>query len=245
LNFNPHLALDCAKQIRSLYVGDVDPNVVARQTDTQALVDKLPDGRFRVTFPGTASLKDWRTDARIRKVAWLGGDPFAGGGMKVHAGFHAALMSVYDAIEKLIPAGRSVVLCGHSLGGALATLCAHALNGVAHVTDVITFGSPRVGNGRFVGEYDHTLAAHTARIVNAHDPVPHVPWVFGTYRHVATQVYLPDAGGVRIDEPLRAAAGEWMQTAQTAFHLQPAAFNLPFSAPHHIESYLWKLKGLT
>lgn len=241
MTFNLQLSLTLARRLRSLYAGEIAPNVVARSTDTQALVEKLVDGSFAVLFPGTASRRDCLTDVQIRKVDWVGGDPFATSAMRVHRGFKRALDSVYEGIEALIPPGRRVVVAGHSLGGALATLCAHALNGVAHVSDVITFGSPRVGNRQFVGEYNHTLADRTARIVNAGDPVPHVPWQFASYRHTDTQVYLTADYELRIDEPLRVAVQEFRSTIESGATI---AAGMQLISEHNLNAYIRKLEGL-
>lgn len=247
MNFNLHLALQCAEKIRALYAGELAPNIVAKSTDTQVLVEKMVDGRFLIVFPGTASARDWRTDLQVHRVPWDAqkdsGNPFAPDGMKVHSGFKAAHDSIYAGLEEMIAPGRSVVIAGHSLGGALATLCAHALHGLVNVTDVITFGSPRVGNARFVGEYESTLGARTARIVNAHDPVPHVPLLFGLYRHVPTQVWLGPDFELRIAEPLRVAVTEWAETI-TTLRTAPAS-ELRLASAHHIEAYLGKLKGIS
>jgi hypothetical protein len=66
---------------------------------------------------------------------------------------------------------------GHSLGGALATLCAHDLRAYlglsANLVSVYTFGSPRVGNNAFCSRYDE-LVPSTFRVVNAHDIVTKV-----------------------------------------------------------------------
>lgn len=249
MTFDLALARQCAEKIRALYAGAVAPNLVARDTDTQVLVEKMVDGRFLVLFPGTASARDWLTDLQVHRVPWDAkldsGNPYAPAGMKVHRGFKAALDSVYAGLDEMIPPGRSVVIAGHSLGGALATLGAHALNGIVHVTDVITFGSPRVGNARFVGEYETTLGDRTARIVNAHDPVPHVPLLFGLYRHVPTQVYLADRGEVRIAEPLRMAARELDETVSQIGSGRAALNELRYISEHHIDSYIVKLKALS
>lgn len=248
MTFNLPLARQCAEKIRALYAGEVAPNIQARSTDTQVLVEKMVDGRFLVVFPGTASARDWLTDLQVHRVPWDAkldsGNPYAPDGMKVHSGFKAALDSVYAGLEEMIPPGCRVVIAGHSLGGALATLGAHALHGIVHVTDVITFGSPRVGNARFVGEYESTLGDRTARIVNAHDPVPHVPLLFGLYRHVDTQVYLDEPGEARIDEPLRMAARELGETISHIGQRNAALAELRYVSEHHISSYIVKLKAL-
>ena len=65
------------------------------------------------------------------------------------------------------------MLCGagHSLGGALATLAAYDLKGVAakHNLDVqvscYTFGAPRVGNHAFAEDFD-TIINDCFHVVN-------------------------------------------------------------------------------
>lgn len=188
-NFDPELALHCAKLIKALDPNDrdVNPNVVSADTDTQALVKEHHDGRWIVAFPGTSSKADWRTDFRFFKMPWyLGG--------AVHRGFRNAYISIDSQIINLVPRGADVIVTGHSLGGALATLCAHALQHHCNVTDAILLASPRVGNGEFVRRYNRELGHVTSRIVAPHDPVPYVPlWLMGN-RHVKTDVYLGDAG---------------------------------------------------
>lgn len=186
-NFDPELALHCAKLVKALYDGDADPNVVNEQTDTQALVEEHHDGRWIVVFPGTSSCDDWRTDFRFFKMPWyLGG--------AVHRGFRNAYISVDSQIINRVPRGADVIISGHSLGGALATLCAHALQHHCNVTDAILLASPRVGNGEFARRYNRELGHVTSRVVAPHDPVPYVPlWIMGN-RHVNTEVYLGDTG---------------------------------------------------
>jgi predicted lipase len=65
------------------------------------------------------------------------------------------------------PAGMRVLLTGHSLGGALATLAAHDLATHCGLTNcqVYTFGAPRPGNRAFRREYDQ-LVPDTWHIIN-------------------------------------------------------------------------------
>lgn len=84
--------------------------------------------------------------------------------------------------------GRSeptrVLCCGHSLGGALATLAATWAAMEYPKADIrcITLGSPRVGNKHFV-RITKYLTGSMYRLIHAWDPVPTVPPA-GFFKHV-------------------------------------------------------------
>jgi len=249
MNFVPSTASHCARLIAGMYDGRLAPTIVSTATDTQVRVE-VYDSIAYVLFPGTASATDWKTDAKIRKEPW-----FDGASGRVHRGFKAATESVLSAIIKTIPAGRRITVAGHSLGGALAMLTAHALAhdykfahlaspGTAEIgIEVYTFGQPRVGNWVFASDYNAALHDVTFRVVNAGDPVPKVPFVFGSYKHAGTEVYLKRDGGMTVDHP-------WWSEVQeaTAFASLDASRENPsanFNLPHHsIASYIAKLEAL-
>jgi pimeloyl-ACP methyl ester carboxylesterase len=70
----------------------------------------------------------------------------------------------------------SVTICGHSLGGALATLLALdvAANTVYTGPAVYTYGSPRTGDSLFAGTYDQVVK-NSYRVANRLDIVPALP----------------------------------------------------------------------
>ena len=95
-----------------------------------------------------------------------------------------------------------LLFTGHSLGGALATLCAYEFahlefsdasgNGGIDRLIVYNFGSPRVGSGAFASHFDSSLP-DCWRVVNAADLVPRVPRLLG-YAHVGHAVPLKSDG---------------------------------------------------
>jgi hypothetical protein len=79
---------------------------------------------------------------------------------------------------------NSLTVCGHSLGGALATLLALDVAANTPFTDptVYTYASPRTGDPLFVSTYNQVVP-HTFRIANRLDLVPKLP-LPPLYEHV-------------------------------------------------------------
>jgi predicted lipase len=72
----------------------------------------------------------------------------------------------------------TIVVTGHSLGGALAAICALDLV-LSDITtgenlELITFGEPRVGNAEYAAAMDKYVP-QSYRVVNKRDLVPHLP----------------------------------------------------------------------
>jgi len=167
--------------LRGFHVTIVD----APQTDTRAII--ASDGQDCVAaFRGTQNLRDWLTDLDCAfALLRVDGAEFA-----VHAGFKQALESVWEELNdelRRMGCARRFWLTGHSLGGALALLCARCCSGP--LAGVYTFGQPRAAGGRFAARYDAVLRDRTFRVVHAADIVPRVPWLPGGYRHAGHEVF--------------------------------------------------------
>jgi len=105
---------------------------------------------------------------------------------RIHEGFARAYSSLRGTI--LCNVRKSVVahlagsdkpvlayVVGHSLGGALATLCAYDLaTSEGYVARCVTWGCPRVGDAEFAQAYISAVPA-TARFVQRADIVPRIP----------------------------------------------------------------------
>lgn len=112
----------------------------------------------------------------------------------VHSGFYQQYNSIkfiiYSKILNYLEKNYEnpdIMFCGHSLGGALATLGAicmkiQFLNRKNLRISCETFGSPRVGNQDFVKIFNKFID-YSVRIVNYLDPIPMVPRING-YQHV-------------------------------------------------------------
>jgi len=236
MNFSVATALRCAEAIRDVARGKTEPTFVCRETDTQVRFEII-NGITFIIFPGSASVTDWRTNAKVRKTAWMGSRG------AVHRGFASAYQSVGMHISAAARGAEAIIVTGHSLGGACATLCADLMAQLGHpIVGVYTFGCPRVGNAAFARAFNLALADRSFRVVNAGDPVPHLPFVFGTYRHVETQVYLHRDHSIRIDQPLRTAFTEAVTQFGAGYDAGRAQSALLGGDAHSLTSYIGKLR---
>ncbi len=109
---------------------------------------------------------------------------------RVHRGFNQEVDDLWPMLEDALVENRKTLwFTGHSLGGAMATICA----GRCYLSEIesmpqalFTYGSPRVGDKRFVNfvELNHK------RWVNNNDIVTRVPPAWMGYRHAGQEMYL-------------------------------------------------------
>ncbi|GAB5388442.1 MAG: hypothetical protein Alpg2KO_14100 [Alphaproteobacteria bacterium] len=106
----------------------------------RALVAETDDKTI-IAFPGTdvRCLRDWLRDFNGISTNWVKGG-------RVHRGFASGLRAMWPQLAQEIKRrGKPVVIAGHSLGGAYATL-AHTLLPQAMT---YSFGAPAVGDEDF------------------------------------------------------------------------------------------------
>lgn len=98
---------------------------------------------------------------------------------QVHKGFYDAYQSMKSQVNAILKERNTTHLwvTGHSLGGALALVCAYDLEEVEQrqLNGVITFGQPMVARQKFADHIDTLLVGRYARFVNRDDIVPKVP----------------------------------------------------------------------
>ena len=118
-------------------------------------------------------------------------------GGKVHTGFWnnwlASQSTIVSAVENATAAypTYSLVVTGHSLGAAVATIAAAYLRENGYPCDLYTYGSPRVGNGVFA-DFVSNQTGVTARITHWKDVVPRLPPLLIGYRHTSPEYWLSD-----------------------------------------------------
>ncbi|HEX3855948.1 MAG TPA: lipase family protein [Verrucomicrobiae bacterium] len=175
------------------------------QTDAEVLMEELPDA-IVLAFKGTKEIRDWLTDADFFKTPIVGSlsreFPVAAGAnsfIEVHRGFLAAVDSLLPKIiARLNGNSKPLIITGHSLGGAMASLAGWFLQQANFpVRAVYTFASPRVGNAAWRGAYNALLGQKTFRVACCGDLVPLIPGIFTPpcdgFRHVGREVFLEGA----------------------------------------------------
>ncbi len=115
----------------------------------------------------------------------------------VHRGFKYEVDDLWPRLEQaLVSNCRTLWFTGHSLGGAIATICAGRckLSVIrSNPRALFTYGAPRVGNKRYV----NYVKLEFYRWVNNNDIVPRVPPVWLGYRHSGQELYLGVKGQIR------------------------------------------------
>lgn len=85
--------------------------------------------------------------------------------------------NIFDYISNHIDEIDDYIVCGHSLGAAVATLCAFHIEKVfpGRVKCLYSFASPMIGNQNFANVFNPLLEEKTFRIANVNDSVPYLP----------------------------------------------------------------------
>ncbi len=114
--------------------------------------------------------------------------------VRMHSGFVRAYLSVRETIHDYVnnSGANQYQVTGHSLGGAIAKLCALDLQynfSPKLSVEAYSFGAPRVGNKAFTKSYNRRVP-DTWRVVNGWDAVVGLPAPWQGYRHVETPVKL-------------------------------------------------------
>lgn len=203
------------------------------EQDSQAWIFWNPDMRhIVVSFRGTEQTqwKDLITDANLFPT----GITYEDGIMRmskdskvndnsiwVHSGFLKAYICIQkeiaEVISQIVKGSDDRWTCfvtGHSLGGALSTLCAYDLAMQGNIKSILcyNFGSPMVGSQAFTESFNE-LVPRCWRIVNENDAVCQVPRMIG-YSHGGRKVLLRKDGSVEFAGVQEMDVGEDTSVAQ-------------------------------
>lgn len=170
--------------------------LVDSETDAYGFAARNQDGLCILAFRGTQPdrYEDFITNIQVTFESW----PVAGEHSRVHKGFRASATGLWPQTlhwlqEPDTRRHRSrLLVCGHSLGGAIASLLAVP----ADADTLITFGCPRVGNDAFAHHLETVHGLQLTRVVNCCDAVPTVPIPLMGYAHAGAALRINSKGQV-------------------------------------------------
>lgn len=176
-------ALNCANLCLLSYYNNLNyPNskfINNLETDTQCYIFNCLNEIY-IVFRGTDSIKDWKHDIDIRTIK-----PY-NNNIRIHNGFYKQYESIKDNIYNSIYniKNKKLHILGHSLGGALAYICAVDIfyNFNNPNINVFTIGSPRPGNDIFK-DFFNKYIKKSIRYKNKGDIVTKLP-LRSEFKHV-------------------------------------------------------------
>jgi hypothetical protein len=172
---------------RSL-IGVYDP--ASKASSQVVVVLDNDEEEILVSFRGTINnVQQWASDLDTVYTKWYGSG-------KVHRGFYdrfneikSPTLTFLKKAQQQLPDG-DIVISGHSMGGAVATLFASYLKDFMKITPdyIYTYGSPRVGDGTFAKYIDKQFGDRIVRVMNEWDMVSDLPPMILDYRHTGKLV---------------------------------------------------------
>lgn len=151
--------------------------------------NKLYNSIF-IAFRGSHDIKNWITNIRFLKTY-----PYSNN-IAIEKGFYNLFKknkdTIYSNLYNLTDKYNTnkVIITGHSLGGALATVLTFDIlyNNYPFDIYLTTFGSPRVGNQDFVNDFNK-YNVYSKRVTHYYDMVPHLPQNDLNYHHVSQEIW--------------------------------------------------------
>ncbi|KAL6784116.1 hypothetical protein ACKKBG_A04865 [Auxenochlorella protothecoides x Auxenochlorella symbiontica] len=187
----------------------------------QATVIAFRGTDSRSIYNWVTNMRTWRTDLNLTT-------PGAPANALVHGGFLTSWSgsSLSRSVTRAAAAlqrrhgPHPVHATGHSLGGALATICAMELRALHGLHDVrlTTFGSPRVGNAVFAAWLQRVVPEHW-RFTHNRDIVPSVAPPYMGFWHLAREVWVLDQAGAATLVGICDATGEDIRCHNSVCHL--------------------------
>jgi hypothetical protein len=199
-NYNKDMARYCCDLIQriydySYYGGELmSPHKLRKEIELSydksgsafSVIWSTKDTLF-IIFRGTQNLDDWYSNLSYQQKQYNPSSlittsqsslSFIGGGSSVHNGFYTIYnkirKDIIDKISELNPnKDKNIVISGHSLGAAVATLCAVDFHSLGYTKSVAyVFASPRMGNEKF-SFLVKNISLYS--IINSLDVVPTIP----------------------------------------------------------------------
>lgn len=122
-----------------------------------------------ITFRGTYTFSEFISDIDYSQVNYMGTN------LKVHRGFYKIFQNVKNQINHELNKLEidKIIMTGHSLGAAIATLLAPEMHKNNYETYAYCFGSPKVGDSKFAEFINENC--NVFNVINQSDVVTTIP----------------------------------------------------------------------
>jgi predicted lipase len=150
-----------------------------------------------ICFRGSHGTADWIDNLTFWKKNMVFGPKLHPKFVKIHEGFKTQYLKVQDYLDKKFYNESNLLICGHSLGGALASICALDFKLTWKPQDLtcITWGSPRVGGRAWAKLFNSTIE-NSFRYIYKNDIVPKVPTMWMWFKHIKNKIHLNPGGPI-------------------------------------------------
>lgn len=161
--------------------------IVESTNDVHALIARNPKGELHVSFAGSMTLTNWKTNFNIETC-----NPLSSQAISAHKGYSLAYNAIrphiMDAVNEVgvatttptsFPGKEAQVrsrihISGHSLGGGLAQIATVDFASAYPQSDISTylFGSPSAGDHQFLEQFELANQSRYVSVVSVFDVIP-------------------------------------------------------------------------
>ncbi|KAL5119540.1 hypothetical protein ACEQ8H_002605 [Pleosporales sp. CAS-2024a] len=148
-----------------------------------------------VSFRGSTNIASWITD-----LDFVTTDTDICSACTAHEGFWNSWLDARNLVNPAVQQAAStypdhqIVVVGHSLGAAIATLAAASLRNAGYTVALYNYGSPRVG-GTAISSYITNQPGGNYRVTHMNDPVPKLPTLLMGFVHISPEYYIDKGDG--------------------------------------------------
>lgn len=216
---------------RIVYEGGLDQCVFIARDGAEAYVF---GNRFDCMIVSRGTEPNQWNDIKADANAWTVASEVG----RVHSGFHAEVNELWPLLEQQIKENqRPMWFSGHSLGGAMAAVCAVRCK-ISPIPSnpqaIFSYGAPRVGDR----SYSSYLKVKHYRWVNNNDIVPRIPPRWLGYRHMGQEIYINRHGRIsNLRLWLRVRDRFWGLTASLRL------WKLDYFSDHSMVDYIKHIRG--
>lgn len=172
-----------------------------------------------IAFTGTSNIDEWTSDFNYPLTPAVGLNGYTEG-VDCHRGFYNIYMAVrpqlWDWYQIHHP--QNLFITGHSLGGALSTICSFDFASVKSEVIHYSFGAPRSGSVIYAQTFNQRVP-QSIRVANTEDVVPALPpatWEGNTYQQTGGNLPFTVSLGSLPKDHIQAYAENLPQRAMVA-----------------------------